>query len=32
MNKIAWKKVDPILICKSCGISVKTDDSEDDII
>ncbi len=33
--KIAWKKVDLILICKSfkCyDISVKTDGSEDDII
>jgi hypothetical protein len=33
--KIAWEKIDSNLICKSfkcCGISVKTDGSEDDLI
>ncbi|CAI2195191.1 12628_t:CDS:1, partial [Funneliformis geosporum] len=33
--KITWKKVNSILICKSfkcCGISVKVDGSEDDMI
>ena len=33
--KITWEKVDSILICKSfkcCGILVKTDNSEDNII